>query len=603
MIGSRARWLLVGALSAMAAACFRPIQNVDFGGDAAAPQPDVRRTVEGGAPEAALPDRGAPDAGAPETGDAGDPTAPLFDPGHIVEVRIDLAPGDWTQLRQQTRGIFDLLTGDCLAVPFPSPFTYFVGTVSVDGQVLTGVGVRKKGFIGSLSTEKPSLKLKFDHTIKSQRAFGADDMTLNNAQQDPALIRQCLGYAAFARAGIPVSRCNFAHVVVNGADLGVFVHVEAVDKDLLRRHFTDVTGNLYEGTLSDFHTTFLGTFDLKTNEAANDRRDLAALATALTAPDAELISRLEPLVNLDQFFDYWAMESVLRHWDGYANNTNNFFVYHDPTSGRFTFLPWGIDGIMDPSNATDRPVAVVNKAELTRRLYAMQPTRDRYLGRVRALLDSAFKETDILAEIDRMQRLISPVDSAADAAAVRAGIDSVRAFVRTRRQAVLAELGAPPPGATAPRTAPCLKRLGTVSGSFSTTWNTLDAANPFTAGTGTLAATVNGAAMPIDLVGATAGLDTTGTDGPRAAVNVVVRLTDGTYAAAILRMIPSVYAANVTLPFDLGATFGALASFQGDTATPIGLMGKGAISLGAAGATAGAAVRGNFSADLLSWPF
>jgi hypothetical protein len=317
------------------------------------------------------------------------------------------------------------------------------------------------------------------------------------------------------------------------------------------------------------------------------------------------MARLEPLVNLDEFFDYWAMESVLRHWDGYANNTNNFFVYHDPISGRFTFLPWGIDGIMDPSTSptADRPVAVVTKAELTRRLYAMQPTRDRYLGRVRALLDLAFKESDILAEIDRMQRLLSPVGNPADAATVRAATDSVRTFVRTRRQAVLAEVAAPPAGAVASRTAPCMKRLGSVSGSFSTTWDTLAAVNPFTAGTGTLAATVNGAPMPIDMVGTTAGLDTTGTDGPRAAVNVIVHLTDGTYAAAILRMIPSAYAANVTLPFDLGATFGAVASFKGATSTPIGLMGKGSLTLGAAGATAGAAVKGSFSADLLSWPF
>ena len=84
---------------------------------------------------------------------------------------------------------------------------------------------------------------------------------------------------------------------------------------------------------------------------------------------------------------------------------------------------------------------------------------------------------------------------------------------------------------------PCLKPIGTISGSFSTTWDTL-ATNPFAAGSATLAATVNGAPLPADLLGATAGLDTTGTDGPRTAVNVIVHLTDGTYAAVILRSIP-----------------------------------------------------------------
>src|SRR4051812_19240059 len=101
------------------------------------------------------PDGGAAALGAPEVGD---PTAALFEPSHVLEVRIDLPPADWAALRQQTRDIFDLLSGNCPAAPFPSPFTYFDGTVSIDGHVLQQVGVKKKGFIGSLSTEKPSLK-------------------------------------------------------------------------------------------------------------------------------------------------------------------------------------------------------------------------------------------------------------------------------------------------------------------------------------------------------------------------------------------------------------------------------------------------------------
>ena len=104
---------------------------------------------------------GAGDGG-PETAppDAADPSAPLFDPNHIVEVRIDMTPADWDALRLQTRDLWDILGGDCVAAPFASPFTYFTGTVTVDGQRLDNVGIKKKGFLGSLSTSKPGLKLK-----------------------------------------------------------------------------------------------------------------------------------------------------------------------------------------------------------------------------------------------------------------------------------------------------------------------------------------------------------------------------------------------------------------------------------------------------------
>ena len=253
----------------------------------------------------------------------------------------------------------------------------------------------------------------------------------------------------------------------------------------LRRHFASAAGNLYEGTLSDFDPAWMGTFELKTNELANDRRDLQAVADALTVPDAQLVARLDPLINLEEFFDYWAMESLVRQWDGYAGNTNNFFLYHDPTSGRFWFLPWGIDGIMDPAPpdaANSRPLAVMTKGLLVRRLYNVPSTRTRYLGRLRALLDSVFKESEMLAEIDRMQPLITPYVPAADAAAFRAELDRVRAFVRGRRQVLLAELAAPPAATAAPAAPPCLDTIGTISGSFSTTWNTLSAIDPVRGG-------------------------------------------------------------------------------------------------------------------------
>ena len=59
----------------------------------------------------------------------------------------------------------------------------------------------------------------------------------------------------------------------------------------------------------------------------------------------------------------------------------------------------------------------------------------------------------------------------------------------------------------------------------------------------------------------------------------------------------------MTLPFDLGATVGALAKFEGSTATMTGLLGNGSIHLIDAGTTSGAAVTGSFAADLYAWPF
>src|SRR6185503_12590992 len=104
----------------------------------------------------------------------------LFDKDHLLEVEIEMADADWDALRGQTRTLFDILGGDCLAQPFESPFTYFRADLTVDGQTYPQVGIRKKGFLGSLSESKPSLKVKLDEYVSGQEILGLDKLTFNN---------------------------------------------------------------------------------------------------------------------------------------------------------------------------------------------------------------------------------------------------------------------------------------------------------------------------------------------------------------------------------------------------------------------------------------
>ncbi|MBT18824.1 hypothetical protein CMK17_02350 [Candidatus Poribacteria bacterium] len=75
--------------------------------------------------------------------------------------------------------------------------------------------------VGSVNSEKPALKLKFDKYIEEQLAFGMERMILNNNVSDPSFIKQYLTYGLFRKAGMPAPLCNFAIVRVNGEDLGL----------------------------------------------------------------------------------------------------------------------------------------------------------------------------------------------------------------------------------------------------------------------------------------------------------------------------------------------------------------------------------------------
>ena len=75
-------------------------------------------------------------------------------------------------------------------------------TVTIDGDTMGNVNVRKKGFIGSLSPDLPSLKLDFNDLQEGRTYQNVSRMTLNNNRQDPSNVRQCLAYDRFRDIGI-----------------------------------------------------------------------------------------------------------------------------------------------------------------------------------------------------------------------------------------------------------------------------------------------------------------------------------------------------------------------------------------------------------------
>jgi len=413
------------------------------------------------------------------------PLEPLFTTAGVHDFAFELDATAWATLREQRRSYLDMFAGDCQADEHVSPFTWARAELTVDGVTLADVGLRKKGWIGSVTSDRPSLKLKPDKYVDGQELAGFDDVILNNSLQDPSYLRQCLGYALFEAAGIPSPRCGFARVTVNGEDLGLYVLVEAVDKDFLRARYDDPNGNMYEGVHSDFREGWLGTFEPETNEALTDKSDLAAVAAALETPDDGLVAALDAVLDVDRFITYWAMENLLGHGDGYANHAINYHVYRDPLNGlapggRFVFLPHGIDYIMQPDELTPSPVAYV-RSKLAARLIDHATTRDRLVARTRELLETVWDEQALDAEIDRMRGVIAP--HVADAPRLETALTTLSAFVSGRRARIEAALGAGPLPPGDLMGSVCWPHIGTFSATFTTTMGNLLGGGP--PGTGT----------------------------------------------------------------------------------------------------------------------
>ncbi|MGB0591190.1 MAG: CotH kinase family protein [Myxococcota bacterium] len=421
-----------------------------------------------------------PESEAP-SGPSADQATPYFDPERVLNVDIEMRVADWIGICQETRTLADILGGDCLDGPPEQKFEWRLAKVTVDGVTVDKVGIRKKGYLGSMSDTKPSLKIRFD---KYEDQFLEDGeggslkwLTLNNVQQDRSKLNTCMAYHVFALAGRPAPRCNFAKVTVNGQALGLYVHVESVKDAFIAHHFDDATGNLYEGTLSDFREIWSNTFEKKSNATEADWSDIEGVTEALADSSPAGLEALADVVDLDLFMTHWALEVLVGHWDGYAGNRNNFFVY-GPSGSPLTFIPWGPDSSFTPiDNAFidgAEPQSVMAHGGLAHRLYQDPTTRAQYIARMLELLDAIWDEVALNAEIDRMAAIVQAHAGADAAASAVEDTQRLRDFVNGRRAVITNEMNGGGISWDMPLAEPniCWEVLGTIDVDFESTWGT-----------------------------------------------------------------------------------------------------------------------------------
>ena len=405
----------------------------------------------------------------------------------VLNIEIEFAPEDWDTLRHQTRTFEDLMAEIeeyGLSRPFANIYTWFSGTVTVDGETHSNVGVRKKGFLGSHSDTKPSLKLRFDKYVDDRSLGGViERMTLNNSIQDASMVNTCLTYQIFAAAGSPSPRCNFATVTVNGKNLGLYVHAEEIKKPFLARHFNNAAGNLYEGMVSDFTPDFRGTLEKKTNEDADEWSDIDAVVAALQDPSDGGLEALAKAVDLDRFLSFWATEVLVGHWDGYAGDRNNYHLYREP-DGTFVFIPWGVDDTFhlkdDPNpfdNISNPPPSVLALSAIPNRLYNNADWRLKYVVRLKELLDTAWDEDELLASVDQMAAIVQQHALPEAKAAAAEDTGRVQKFILKRRGEILADITPEPPDWPQPEEAAEAGESGSLELSFETTWGSNKSAN------------------------------------------------------------------------------------------------------------------------------
>lgn len=275
----------------------------------------------------------------------------LFAQGEIPRVRLELSDAAMDQLRR-------------------NPRKYVAGAVvesAANGERrYTNVSIRLKGGPGSFRPldDRPAFTVNFGRLSPGQTFHGLKKLHLNNSVQDSSFLAEKLCREMFEAAGVPSPRAGHALVSLKERRLGLYVLIEGVNKQFLKRYFTETGGNVYDG-----HSQQDVTQRMRTNsgDAPKDHSRLAALAAAAQLSDLQARrAALERTLDIERFLSFVALEVILAHWDGYSLGRNNFRIFHDRGTDRMVFLPQGLDQTFQRKNITAEPVmsGLVAKAVL-----------------------------------------------------------------------------------------------------------------------------------------------------------------------------------------------------------------------------------------------
>jgi hypothetical protein len=232
---------------------------------------------------------------------------------------------------------------------------YVPGNAVINGERFENVGVRFKGsstyetfeYCGWHSAPcKPAFKIRLDKFVEDQKLGNIERITLNNMTYDPTQAREAIDYRIMRLGGRMVPLVNYAHLVVNGDDFGLYVNLESMDDRFLKRRYDDPTGDLWgtDDGNAEFSADSISNGGWVLKSGVGDKDLLRNVAQALRDYQGNFAEELGPYVDYDDWLDYLAWNVAVGNEDGYPWHANDMFLYADPSDGnRFDFYPWGMD--------------------------------------------------------------------------------------------------------------------------------------------------------------------------------------------------------------------------------------------------------------------
>lgn len=353
----------------------------------------------------------------------------VFDDSRVRRIDVIVSQSDW-----------DLMWSD------PPSKTRVPADVIVFGQRIDDVAISFKGNKLGDPAEKKSLKIDTNYYVAGQEYMNLKQILLHDNLTDPSMLRDKLGYEMMAFAGRPASHVTWARVYIDIADdgqppayWGVYSMVERVDRKFLANRYTreDAHGNLYKADawfeeggadlayygpdIADYpHPRGELAYGLRTNLEDSDYQRIIALTYAIDgteySSEDEFTTALEQIFDVDAYLRWLAVNITALNLDTFPFTANNYYLYDNPATGRFEFLPWDMNSAwgLFGGEATFDPfrevagVGPVEYAPLYPAVFAVEEYRLAFLAYVDLLVRYWFTAGNIEGLAAEYQAVIRP---------------------------------------------------------------------------------------------------------------------------------------------------------------------------------------------------
>lgn len=304
------------------------------------------------------------------------------------------------------------------------------GEFAAEGATIKNVAVRYKGnfnYMMSARSLKRPLKLDLDRYDENARFHGLKNITLNAGAVDPAKGREALAYAVFREAGVSASRTAFAEVSLTVPGkydkeyLGLYTFVEDVDRTFLKTHFKNGKGLLLkpEGVrgieyMGEDWNVYKTRYRAKHDATEKEGRRLIDFARLVNiAEDDKFRREIGSFLDIDEFLRFVAVNALIVNLDSFFTIGHNYYLYLNPDTNKFAFIPWDLDLALCAWPAVGTPDLQMTLSlthphsgenKLIDRLLAMKDVNEKYQQILKELAAGAFAKERLLKDVEAIER-------------------------------------------------------------------------------------------------------------------------------------------------------------------------------------------------------